>query len=44
MGGAVDWGALDLMVELLGVNEVERFIHALVQIRDESGSDHDKPD
>jgi len=34
MGGVLDWGALPLMVELFGVDELEVFIDQLVAIRD----------
>lgn len=34
MGGSIEWSALDLVVEMFGVEDPERFIHALVKIRD----------
>lgn len=34
MGGALDWAALPLVAELLGVEDVERLITELAAIRD----------
>lgn len=32
--GGLDWAALPLVVEMLGVNDVEPFILSLIAIRD----------
>lgn len=39
--GGLDWAALGTVADLLGVEDVERWIYALVQIRDaqRTGSD-----
>jgi hypothetical protein len=34
MGGEINWGAMELMVELLGVEDVGLFVTHLVAIRD----------
>lgn len=34
MGGQLDWAALPVVSELLGVADVETLIHQLVAIRD----------
>ena len=34
MGGTLDWPALPVIAELLGVADIERFIHELILIRD----------
>lgn len=34
MGGEIQWSALDLICELLGIIDVERLIVQLVTIRD----------
>lgn len=34
MGGQLDWSALPVVAELLGVADVEILIHQLVAIRD----------
>lgn len=35
MGGQLDWAALPVVVELLGVTDVEILIHLLVALRDQ---------
>lgn len=34
MGGTIDWAALPLIVEMLGINDMELFIRQLILIRD----------
>lgn len=34
MGGQVDWAALPILVEMLGVSDPEAFVHRLAVIRD----------
>lgn len=34
MGGSIEWAALDLMVELHGITDVETFISELIAVRD----------
>lgn len=43
--GGLDWNAIGTVADLLGVEDVERWIYALVQIRDqqEAGSGDRKP-
>ncbi|HZW25169.1 MAG TPA: hypothetical protein VFF26_06785 [Gallionella sp.] len=33
MGGSIDWAALPIVAEMLGVHDVELLIHLLVKIR-----------
>ena len=33
MNGTIEWAALDLMVELYGVTDVETFINELIAVR-----------
>lgn len=35
MGGEIQWGALDTLAEMLGVNEPEPWIRTLIHIRDQ---------
>jgi hypothetical protein len=39
--GGLDWSALGTVADLLGVEDVERWIYALVQIRDSQGAGND---
>lgn len=34
MGGAIDWHALPIVAELLGVDDIDLLVRGLVQIRD----------
>lgn len=34
MGGTIDWQALPLIVEMLGIDDVETFVHRLTAVRD----------
>lgn len=34
MGGAIDWTALPVVAEMLGVDDIEPFVARLVAIRD----------
>lgn len=39
MGGEIDWAAVDVIAELLGVGDVELLIYHLVAIRDHMTKD-----
>lgn len=41
MGGSIDWSAMDVVVEMLGVDDVDGWIRALTQIRDFQGTPRD---
>lgn len=32
--GGIDWAALPIVAEMLGINDVENLIHNLIQIRE----------
>lgn len=34
MGGALDWHAMPVVTEMLGINDIETFVHRLAAIRD----------
>lgn len=40
MGNAIEWGALEIVAELLGIDDVEVLILELAAIRDTLGEDH----
>ena len=33
MGGQIDWGALEHVVEILGVHDPELLVHGLIEVR-----------
>lgn len=35
MGGMIDWSAIGLLVNMLGIDDVERFVYALAARRDQ---------
>lgn len=41
MGAQIDWSALDTITEMLGVTDVEQFIHLLSALRDHLRSEAD---
>jgi hypothetical protein len=34
MGGEIDWQALPVVVEMLGITDVETFLNQLIEIRE----------
>ena len=34
MGGAIDWAALPVITEMLGIEDIEAFVNRLTAIRD----------
>lgn len=34
MGGTIDWNALPVIVEMLGISDVDLLIHQLIALRD----------
>lgn len=45
MGGTLAWDAMDLMVEMFGIDDIEGWIRAMAQIRDHQSKkrDDDQP-
>lgn len=39
MGGRIDWGALEIVAEMLGIRDIETFVLQLVTIRDRDTSE-----
>lgn len=41
MGGALDWSALPVVAEILGIEDIEMFVHRLAAVRDWQAENRD---